>query len=203
MRTILPPGPHIFLKRSGGLRPGLAGIGEQLGLTGQLPGGFSTDAGGLDQTAPPVRPAWAELSGAGQSTHGARCIASPETRLGSALEQDGYLLVRRHGRFSQMPGLAIWPIGKCPGQDAVSTPPLDGGGHAHHSILRQRVKENEPAGVLIHGDQEGLLQGRKAVQQARTARGGGQDAEVPGPLQRRKKEQRAACRGQAANAGRR
>ena len=74
------------LQRSGGLRPGLAGIGEQPGLAGQLPGGFRADAGGLDQTASPVRPARAELGGTGESTHGAWYVAPPETRLGGALK---------------------------------------------------------------------------------------------------------------------
>jgi hypothetical protein len=55
----------------------------------------------------------------------------------------------------------------------VCTPPFEGGGYAHRGVTGQRVEENEPAGVLVNGNQEGLLKGRQAVQHAGTARGGG------------------------------
>jgi len=100
-----------------------------------------------------------------------------------------------------MPGLAVRLICEGTGQGAVSTPPLDSGGHVQHGVPGQRVMEHESAAVLINGDQEGQLKVRDAIQHAGAARGGDQDTEVPGPLQCRKQEQRAAHRGQAANPG--
>jgi hypothetical protein len=91
-----------------------------------------------------------------------------------------------------MPGLAVRLICEGTGQGAVSTPPLDSGGHVQHGVPGQRVMEHESAAVLINGDQEGLRKVRDAIQHAGVARGGGQDTEVPSPLQCRKQEQCAA-----------